>query len=160
MLQGRTLTGSARRGIEQIYDPPVVRGVQSERFGGVITSAGVMSLTSAPQRTSPVRRGVWILDRLLGQQLEAPANVPPIEKAIQSLPAEKPGKLEIIRAHTAMPSCILCHKDIDPIGFGLRILIPLDVGVPITLTKVLFRVMERCQVARVSRHQESLNNCC
>ena len=120
VLQGRTLTGSARRGIEQIYDPPVVRGVQSERYGGVITSAGVMSLTSAPQRTSPVRRGVWILDRLLGQQLEAPANVPPIEKAMQSLPAEKPGKLEIIRAHTAMPSCIVCHKDIDPIGFGLE----------------------------------------
>ena len=120
VLQGRTLTGNARRGIEQIYDPPVVRGVQSERFGGVITSAGVMSLTSAPQRTSPVRRGVWILDRLLGQPLEAPANVPPIDKAIQSLPTEKPGKLEIIRAHTAAPSCTVCHKDIDPIGFGLE----------------------------------------
>jgi hypothetical protein len=120
VLQRRSLTGNARRGIEQIYDPPVVRGVQSERFGGVITSAGVMSLTSAPQRTSPVRRGVWILDRLLGQPLEAPANVPPIEKAMQSLPADKPGKLEIIRAHTAMPSCIVCHKDIDPIGFGLE----------------------------------------
>lgn len=120
VLQRRSLTGNERRGIEQIYDPPVVRGVQSERFGGVITSAGVMSLTSAPQRTSPVRRGVWILDRLLGQPLEAPANVPPIEKAMQSLPADKPGKLEIIRAHTAMPSCIVCHKDIDPIGFGLE----------------------------------------
>ena len=120
VLQGRALTGNARRGIEQIYDPPVVRGVQSERFGGVITSAGVMSLTSAPQRTSPVRRGVWILDRLLGQPLEAPANVPPIDKAIQSLPTEKPGKLEIIRAHTAAPSCTVCHKDIDPIGFGLE----------------------------------------
>ena len=120
VLQGRALTGHARRGIEQIYDPPVVRGVQSERFGGVITSAGVMSLTSAPQRTSPVRRGVWILDRLLGQPLEAPVNVPPIDKAIQSLPNEKPGKLEIIRAHTAMSGCIVCHKDIDPIGFGLE----------------------------------------
>ncbi len=125
VLQGRSLTGNARRGIEQIYDPPVVRGVQSERFGGVLTSAGVMSLTSAPQRTSPVRRGVWILDRLLGQPLEAPANVPPIEKAMQSLPADKPGKLEIIRAHTAMPSCIVCHKDIDPIGFGLENFDPL-----------------------------------
>ncbi len=120
VLQGRALTGSARRGIEQIYDPPVVRGVQSQRFGGVITSAGVMSLTSAPERTSPVRRGVWILDRLLGQKLEAPANVPPIDKAIQSLPIDNPGKLEIIRAHTAMPSCIVCHKNIDPIGFGLE----------------------------------------
>ena len=125
VLQVRALTGNARRGIEQIYDPPVVRGVQSERFGGVITSAGVMSLTSAPQRTSPVRRGVWILDRLLGQQLEAPANVPPIENAIQSLPLDKPGKLEIIRAHTALPSCMVCHKNIDPIGFGLENFDPL-----------------------------------
>lgn len=120
VLQGRALTGSSRRGIEQIYDPPVVRGVQGTRLGGVITAAGVMSLTSAPQRTSPVRRGVWILDRLLGQQLEAPANVPPLEKTIQSLPSEKPGKLEIIRAHTAMSSCAVCHKNIDPIGFGLE----------------------------------------
>ncbi len=120
VLQYRALVGSARRGIEQIYDPPTVRGIQSDRFGGVITSGGVMSLTSAPQRTSPVRRGVWVLDRLLGQQLEAPANVPPIEKAIQDLPASKPGKLEIIRAHTSMPSCMICHENIDPIGFGLE----------------------------------------
>ena len=120
VLQYRELKGNARRGIEQIYDPPTVRGVQSERFGGVMTSAGVMSLTSAPQRTSPVRRGVWILDRLLGQKLDAPANVPPIEKAIQSMTVSKPGKLEVIRAHTAMPSCMVCHENIDPIGFGLE----------------------------------------
>ena len=120
VLNDRALKGNARRGIERIYDPPTVRGVQSDRYGGLITSAGVMSLTSAPQRTSPVRRGVWILDRLLGQPLEAPANVPPIENAIRSLPAKNPGKLEIIKAHTAMPGCIVCHKDIDPIGFGLE----------------------------------------
>ncbi|MDB4532685.1 DUF1592 domain-containing protein [bacterium] len=120
VLNDRALTGNARRGIERIYDPPTLRGVQSDRYGGVITSAGVMSLTSAPQRTSPVRRGVWILDRLLGQSLEAPANVPPIEDAIRSLPAKNPGKLDIIKAHTAMPGCIVCHKDIDPIGFGLE----------------------------------------
>ena len=120
VLQDRALTGKARRGIERIYDPPALRGVQGERYGGIITSAGVMSLTSAPQRTSPVRRGVWILDRMLGQPLEAPANVPPIENAIRALPAKNPGKLEIIQAHTAMPGCRVCHKDIDPIGFGLE----------------------------------------
>ena len=120
VLQDRALTGKARRGIERIYDPPALRGVQGDRYGGIITSAGVMSLTSAPQRTSPVRRGVWILDRMLGQPLEAPANVPPIENAIRALPAKNPGKLEIIQAHTAMPGCRVCHKDIDPIGFGLE----------------------------------------
>jgi len=120
VLGDRRLTGKARRGIERIYDPPVLRGLKGERYGGIITSAAVMSLTSAPQRTSPVRRGVWMLDRMLGQPLEAPANVPPIENAIQSLPAKKPSKLEIIRAHTALPACMLCHQDIDPIGFGLE----------------------------------------
>jgi len=120
VLADRRLTGKARRGIERIYDPPVLRGLQGERYGGIITSAAVMSLTSAPQRTSPVRRGVWLLDRILGQKLEAPANVPPIENAIQSLPAKKPSKLQIIRAHTALPACMLCHQDIDPIGFGLE----------------------------------------
>ena len=72
VLQDRALKGNARRGIERIYDPPALRGVQGDRYGGIITSAGVMSLTSAPQRTSPVRRGVCILDRMLGQPLEAP----------------------------------------------------------------------------------------
>lgn len=120
ILQSRALTGQARRGIERIYDPPSIRGIQSDRYGGIITSAAVMSLTSAPQRTSPVRRGVWVLDRILGHKLEAPANVPPIEQAIRSLPSKKPGKLEIIRAHTSMSGCKVCHQDIDPVGFGLE----------------------------------------
>lgn len=120
VLGGRRLTGNARRGIERIYDPPTLRSVQGDRYGGVITSAAVMTLTSAPKRTSPVRRGVWLLDKMIGQKLEAPANVPPIENAVLALSVENPGKLEIIRAHTALPGCMLCHQDIDPIGFGLE----------------------------------------
>ncbi len=91
-----------------------------DRYGGIITSAAVMRTTSAPERTSPVRRGVWLLDKMIGEKLEAPKNVPPITNAIGSLPTPNPGKLDIIKAHTEMESCQICHKDIDPIGFGLE----------------------------------------
>jgi hypothetical protein len=79
-----------------------------------------MRITSAPERTSPVRRGVWLLDRLLGEKLEAPKNVPPLENAKRSLPKENPTKRELLAAHTDIESCQHCHKTIDPIGFGLE----------------------------------------
>jgi hypothetical protein len=120
VLGFRQLTGSQRRGIENIYDPPRLHTVKGDRYGGIITSAAVLRSTSAPKRTSPVRRGVWMLDKIMGQKLEAPENVPPVENAIRSLPISNPSKLEIIKAHTEMESCRRCHKDIDPLGFGLE----------------------------------------
>ena len=120
VLASRRRTGSQRKGIENIYDPPTLHTVTGERYGGVITSAAIMRTTSAPERTSPVRRGVWLLDKIIGEKLEAPKNVPPIEATLGSLPTPNPGKLDILKAHTDMESCQLCHKDIDPIGFGLE----------------------------------------
>ena len=120
VLGHRRLTGAQRRGIESIYDPPTLQTVSGNRYGGVITSAAVMRLTSAPARTSPVRRGVWLLDKILGEKLEAPENVPPIDQAIGSLPKANPSKLEILQAHTEMDSCMVCHKTIDPLGIGLE----------------------------------------
>ncbi|MDG2223822.1 MAG: DUF1592 domain-containing protein [Rubripirellula sp.] len=120
VLASRRRTGSQRKGIENIYDPPTLYTVLGDRYGGIITSAAVMRTTSAPERTSPVRRGVWLLDKMIGEKLEAPKNVPPITNAIRSLPTPNPGKLDIIKAHTEMESCQICHKDIDPIGFGLE----------------------------------------
>lgn len=119
-LSGRALTGKQRRGIENIYDPPTLQTVVGHRYGGVISTAGIMRITSAPERTSPVRRGVWLLDRLLGEKLEAPKNVPPLENAKRSLPKENPTKRELLAAHTDIESCQHCHKTIDPIGFGLE----------------------------------------
>jgi hypothetical protein len=120
VLASRRRTGNQRKGIENIYDPPTLFAVTGERYGGVITSAAIMRTTSAPERTSPVRRGVWLLDKIIGEKLEAPKNVPPIDATLGSLPTPNPGKLDIIKAHTDMESCQLCHKDIDPIGFGLE----------------------------------------
>ena len=120
VLADRRLTGAQRRGIERIYDPPTLQSVVGDRYGGVVTSGAVMRITSAPERTSPVRRGVWLLDKIIGEKLEAPKNVPPIENAVRSLPVENPSKLQIIKAHTEMESCAVCHKSIDPLGFGLE----------------------------------------
>jgi hypothetical protein len=119
-LSARSLTGPQRRGIENIYDPPTLQTVSGERYGGVISSAAIMRITSAPERTSPVRRGVWLLDRMLGESLEAPKNVPPLDNAKGSVPKENPTKRELLAAHTEMVSCQHCHKTIDPIGFGLE----------------------------------------
>jgi len=120
VLAHRRLSGPQRRGIENIYDPPTLHSVQGDRYGGIITSAAVMRITSAPERTSPVRRGVWLLDKMMGKPLEAPKNVPTIESVSRSLPSKNPSKLEIIQAHTEKASCQVCHQDIDPLGFGLE----------------------------------------
>lgn len=86
--------------------------------GGVLTMGSVLLATSQPTRTSPVIRGKWILEQILGTPPPPPPpNVPPLEaKHIDpNLPIKK--RLEI---HRDSPDCAGCHAKIDPIGFTLE----------------------------------------
>lgn len=86
--------------------------------GGVLTMGSVLLATSQPTRTSPVIRGKWILEQILGTPPPPPPpNVPPLEaKHIDpNLPIKK--RLEI---HRDSPDCAGCHAKIDPIGFALE----------------------------------------
>lgn len=87
--------------------------------GGVLTTAAVLTLTSAPRRTSPVLRGKWILDALLG---DPPAAPPP---NVAPLPAdeEKAGDQTLRQAleqHRSQAACAGCHARMDGLGFALE----------------------------------------
>ncbi|TVQ00754.1 MAG: DUF1592 domain-containing protein [Planctomycetaceae bacterium] len=88
--------------------------------GGVITMAGVLTAASYPRRTSPVLRGRWLLEELLGSRVPPPPeNVPPLEEPDSSAPTATTirQRLEI---HRQNPECASCHDRMDPLGFGLE----------------------------------------
>ncbi len=88
--------------------------------GGVMTMPGVLAVTSLPTRTSPVKRGRWVLEQILGQAAPTPPmNVPALEK--QDTDANAGLNLrQRTERHRSDPACIDCHRMLDPIGFGLE----------------------------------------
>lgn len=88
--------------------------------GGVLGMSATLAATSFPTRTSPVRRGVWVLEQLLGERVPPPPpDVPALDKQdpknVQGLTLRQRTEL-----HTQDPVCANCHKVLDPIGFGLE----------------------------------------
>ncbi len=105
---------------ERFYEPPRLIKIKNDQRGGIITSVGILRVTSAPEKTNPVRRGVWILDKIIGRQMHAPENVPALSKS-QKVDGKRLVDLaDILKAHTSKAICISCHKHIDPIGLGLE----------------------------------------
>ncbi|MCE9567993.1 MAG: DUF1592 domain-containing protein [Planctomycetes bacterium] len=88
---------------------------------GVLTHASVLTMTSNPDRTSPVKRGTWILENVLASPTPPPpADVPPLEQAAAGTvkePVTVRGRLEL---HRSKPGCAACHAKIDPLGFALE----------------------------------------
>jgi Protein of unknown function (DUF1592)/Protein of unknown function (DUF1588)/Protein of unknown function (DUF1595)/Protein of unknown function (DUF1587)/Protein of unknown function (DUF1585) len=88
--------------------------------GGVLTQASFLTLTSAPERTSPVMRGQWVLARLLNAAPPAPPNnIPSLESEAGANPGPQTMRQKMV-AHRTMPTCTACHAVMDPIGFGLE----------------------------------------
>lgn len=88
--------------------------------GGILGMPGVLAATSFPNRTSPVKRGVWVLEQVLGDHVPpAPPDVPALEQqdpgAVAKLTLRQ--RTELHRTNTV---CANCHKTLDPIGFGLE----------------------------------------
>lgn len=89
------------------------------RRGGVLTQASVLTLTSNPNRTSPVKRGQWILQQILGTPPPPPP--PDVAKLDESRQAADASSLrERMQAHRANPECASCHKQMDPLGFAME----------------------------------------
>jgi hypothetical protein len=107
------------------YGIPGVDGVKFQRVslegsdrGGILTQASILTLTSYATRTSPVIRGKWVLDNLLGSAPPPPpADVPALEEKNLGTDASVRVRLEQHRANAA---CAVCHSQMDPIGFGLE----------------------------------------
>ena len=103
------------------YSPPVMVERRDDREGGVITSAAIMRLTASKTRTSPIRRGVWIMNTLIGKSMEAPEDVPSLDEAREALNIRRnPSVSELIKQHVSRAACHSCHREIDPLGLGLE----------------------------------------
>ena len=87
--------------------------------GGLLGMGSVLTATSSPTQTSPVVRGKWILETLLGQSAGEP---PPDAGALPGDAGERKGRTlrEELEQHRRDPACAACHSRIDPLGFGLE----------------------------------------
>jgi hypothetical protein len=92
--------------------------VSGKMRGGVLTQGGVLMVTSYPTRTSPVLRGKWILENILGAPPPPPPpNVPQLEENAVGSPKSLREQLE---KHRASAACASCHSRLDPLGFSLE----------------------------------------
>lgn len=87
--------------------------------GGLLTQASILTVTSNPTRTSPVKRGRWILEQILGAPPPPPpANVPELPEGDK---AQLTGSLrQRMEQHRANPACANCHAKMDPLGFAFE----------------------------------------
>ncbi|MEP7118382.1 MAG: DUF1592 domain-containing protein [Acidobacteriota bacterium] len=109
------------------YGIPNVMGAEFRRVTvpderrGLLGKGSVLMLTSVADRTSPVQRGKWVMEVLLGSPPPAP---PPNVPALEETNGAKGGKLLSVRErmeqHRANPACMSCHKVIDPLGLALE----------------------------------------
>ena len=90
-----------------------------QRRGGVLTQASILTLTSNPNRTSPVKRGQWILQQLLGTPPSPPPpNVAKLDESRQA--ADAASLRERMEVHRTKRECASCHQQMDPLGFALE----------------------------------------
>jgi mono/diheme cytochrome c family protein len=106
-------------GIPNIYGPDFRRvPVPSDARRGLLGHGSLQLVTSNPNRTSPVMRGKWILENLLGTAAPTPPpDVPPLE---EKPTATAKSVRERIEQHRASPACAGCHKIMDPIGLAME----------------------------------------
>lgn len=109
----RGISGSHFRRVQLPHDSP---------RRGLLGQASILAVTSLPDRTSPVVRGKWILENLLGAESPSPpANVPPLEDTNVTDGAGRMLSLrDRLAAHRANPTCASCHTLMDSLGFALE----------------------------------------
>jgi hypothetical protein len=160
--------------LASFYGIPDVKGTEMRkvalrpefhRAGGILTHASTLVVTSNPTRTSPVKRGLFVLENILGTPAPpAPPNVPELEQ-----PGKRGAKQtmrEMMAAHRAQPLCASCHARMDPLGFALENFTPLgtyrdqDAGKPIDTAGQLItgekfsNVADLAQVLATSRRDD------
>ena len=109
-------------GLEQSVPGPKMRRIKltNPNRGGILGMPATLATTSFPNRTSPVRRGVWVLEQILGDRIPPPPpDVPELaeqnHKEVKGLTLRQRTEL-----HQSEATCANCHKVLDPIGFGLE----------------------------------------
>ena len=107
-------------GIPNVYGSRFRRvALDGARRGGLLGHGSVMTVTSYPNRTSPVLRGKWVLENLLGAPPpEPPPDIPALEERNED--GEPVSMREAMVQHRENPACSVCHAPMDPIGFALQ----------------------------------------
>jgi cytochrome c551/c552 len=108
------------------YGIPGIYGTQFRRVKvpidarrGLLGKGAILTVTSYPTRTSPVLRGKWILENLLGTPPPAPPpNVPPLQENAPG--AKQLSMRQLMEQHRANPACASCHRIMDPLGLALE----------------------------------------
>ena len=157
-------------GISGVTGPHVRKVTLSDRSrGGVLGMANFLTITSNPARTSPVKRGKWILEEILGTP------PPPAPPDVTELPERgAPGTSglslrQLLEKHRADPACASCHARMDPLGFGFENFDAIgrwrisDEGAPIDASGVLpgglaFRGPGELKTALLQRKDEFATN--
>ncbi len=94
-------------------------GISDGSRGGVLSLGAVLTATSRPGRTSPVLRGRWILENILGETVAPPPpDIPPLPEKID--PDAPLSLRERLEQHRSDPACASCHATMDQLGFGLE----------------------------------------
>ena len=107
-------------GIDGVYGNRFRRVVVPKDQQGLLARAGILSITSYPNRNSTVLRGKWVMENILASPPPpAPPNIPALEDT-KGAPGEVLTLREKMEIHPANPVCAVCHNQMDPIGFGLE----------------------------------------
>jgi hypothetical protein len=116
MINGRLARHYGIEGVHGVDFQRVALKPENHR-GGLLTQASVLKVTANGTTTSPVLRGVWLLDRIIGQPAPPPpASVPAIEPDIRGATTIR----EQLAKHRETENCAGCHRRIDPPGFALE----------------------------------------
>jgi len=107
-IKGASLSG---RGFQKVSLKP------NDHRGGLLTQGSILKVTANGTTTSPVIRGVWLLRRIIGQQISPPPDdVPAVEPDIRGATTIR----DELEKHRSTEACMACHKTIDPPGFALE----------------------------------------
>jgi cytochrome c553 len=107
-----------------LYQMKDVKGPEMRRVpledplrGGVLGHASILTVTSYPHRTSPVLRGRWVVEELLGTEVPPPPpDVPVLDRRTRTAQSVR----QQLEKHRAKAECATCHNRMDPLGFGLE----------------------------------------
>jgi hypothetical protein len=139
--------------------------------GGMLTAGAVLAVTSTPERTSPVKRGLFVLNNFVGLPVPPPPpDIPALEVAEKDFHGRQPTLREALELHRESALCASCHARMDPIGLGMENFNALGVwrekerGQPIEtagklVTGEIFNSVQELKTILVTKHKTDFYRC-